>query len=186
MRPRQIVAFAAVCAIAVLLVYLFVNALRHSADTQRQACRALAPESISGKAPAFSLPDLGGKRRGLKGLHGKVVLLHFWATWCPPCLEELPSLFQLQRRLTDPDFELLTVSVDDSAAVVKRFFSRNKLPQLPVLVDPSRATPKSYGTDKFPETYLIDRSGQLVYRFVNKRNWGSASALSCLQSRLRR
>lgn len=84
--------------------------------------------------------------------------------------------------MTDPNFRLLTVSMDESNKVVQDFFTKQNLPALPVLVDPSKKIPTSFGTTKLPETYIIDKQGIVRFRFVNKRNWGTPMAQACIQS----
>jgi len=100
-----------------------------------------------------------------------VVLVHFWATWCPPCVEEIPTLDVLNRALFDKDFVILAVSVDEGGAgAVSGFMKQNKL-ALPVLLDPSRSIAGLYGTLKFPETYLVDRQGIVREKTIGPRNW---------------
>src|SRR5688572_12044376 len=76
-------------------------------------------------APEFSFKDQSGKELSLSHLRGKVVLINFWATWCPPCVDEMPSMQQLQRRMANKPFELLALSVDDSWEAVNRFMKDN-------------------------------------------------------------
>jgi len=188
LRVSHILALAVVAAAGALLVARFLIAVSGDAEVGgKDACLALQPEIRSTPAPGFTLPDLEGKKRSLAESRGKVVLLNFWATWCPPCVEELPSMAQLQRALADrPDVAMMTVSVDDTAAQVKKFLEQHRalFGSIPVLMDPSKKVPESYGTKKFPESYLIDRTGTVRYRFINKRDWSSPLALSCIESLL--
>lgn len=182
------VALACFAALGAILIGRFLVALAQATEEERSgACRAMGPQLLSTRAPDFALPDLDGKKRRLSEFAGKVVLLNFWATWCPPCVEELPSMIRLQQRMSGEDFVLLTVSVDDSAEVVRDFLSRHRgvIGAMKVLIDPSRKIPRSYGTEKFPESYLIDENGVVRYRFINKRNWASPVAQSCIDSVLR-
>lgn len=181
---KRILAYATFAAVAVGLIYLFVGALRQSQTIAKGACLALKPEPQNREAPAFELPGLDGQKKSLASLRGKVVLLHFWATWCPPCIEELPSLYRLLGAVTNKDFALQTISVDDTADIIKKFFAANKVPPLPLLHDPSKKVALAYGTTKFPETYLIDKKGRVRFRFVNKRDWSSPAALTCIRSQL--
>lgn len=190
MKVRHIVILTLVLLAGVLLSMRFFIALSASVQSQRTgACLALDPQPLQGPAPEFKLIDLDGKMRSLADYRGKVVLLNFWATWCPPCVEELPSIARLQAAMQgNPGFALLTVSVDDSAQDVKKLFEQHgKLfDAIDVLMDPSRKVPASFGTEKFPETYLIDPSGGLRYRFINRRDWSSDAAAACLQAYLPR
>jgi peroxiredoxin len=184
-----VVALVCVAALGAVFIGRFLIALARATRSERSgACRAMDPQLLSVKAPGFELPDLAGEKRRLADFAGKVVLLNFWATWCPPCVEELPSMIQLQESMGGRDFVLLTVSVDDSVKVVRDFLSRHRrvIGAMKVLIDPSRKIPRSYGTEKFPESYLIDQDGVVRYRFINKRNWASPVAQSCIRSVLRR
>src|SRR5574340_661430 len=90
------------------------------------------------RAPEFSLPSLDGATRNLAAYRGKIVLVHFWATWCPPCVDEIPLLEQFSRTFSGQDVELLAVSVDEGGAdVVGPFVRKNKL-SFPVLLNPDR------------------------------------------------
>jgi peroxiredoxin len=186
-RLHHIIGAAALAAVSILLIGRYLSAVAGTVKKEKfGACLALEPEPHQTKAPDFHLPDLDGKKQRLSEHRGKVVLLSFWATWCPPCVEELPSMARLQQAMTGQEFRLLTVSVDDSAGDVKKFFDRHEgiIDPVPVLMDPSRTIPKSYGTEKFPESYLIDRKGLVRYRFINKRDWSSPTALACIRSLL--
>jgi peroxiredoxin len=163
----------------------FLQAARDTADaTRSSACRALAPSPLpssleASDAPDFELPDGNGKKWSLRGLRGRPVLLNFWFTSCPPCAEEMPSLEELARRAGDKAV-VLAVSVDESWDDVKRFFP-NGTP-ISLLHDPSKQVPKSYGTEKFPETFLIDAAGKVRYYFIDKRDWTQGEATMCLDS----
>lgn len=182
MLLKRLLAYALYAVLAATLVYAFFAGIGQTGRITARACEALQPERAHRAARDFTLPALDGRKQNLRQRRGKVVLLHFWATWCPPCIEELPSLYRLQRALAGDRFELVTVSADESAATVQQFFSRHKLPALPVLMDPAQQVPHGYGTDKYPESYLIDAQGVIRYRFVNQRDWGSPEALSCIRS----
>jgi len=191
-RPRfgvaHIVVLVLVVAVGVVLVTRYLVAITRSAEVQRASgCLALDPQRFDLPAPDFDLPDLQGVRHRLSGYRGKVVLLNFWATWCPPCVEELPSLAELHRATADrKDVALVTVSVDDNAKVVQKFLDRHRTVFGPflVLIDPGKKVAKSFGTVKFPETYLVDREGVVRYRFINKRDWSSPAAQACIRSLL--
>ncbi len=134
------------------------------------------------RAPEFRLPAPNGQYVSLSDLRGKVVMVHFWATWCPPCVEELPTLAALYEKLMGRDFELLAVSVDEGGAqAVTSFLQRNGL-KVPVLLDPDRATAGRYGTFKFPETYIVDREGIVRYKVIGPRDWHDPAALQLLQN----
>ncbi len=136
---------------------------------------------VADKAPEFSLPAVDGKPISLSGYRGKVVMVHFWATWCPPCVEEMPTLDALYRSLQGKDFEILAVSVDERGVdAVVPFLSKNRL-GLPALLDPQRSIASLYGTYKFPETYLVDREGVVRHKVIGARDWSVPANVNILQ-----
>jgi peroxiredoxin len=149
------------------------------------ACRALTPDPVppflqNRDAPDFQLPDAAGKLVALSAQRGHPVLINFWATWCPPCVEEVPSMEDLARRLEKTDIRLLAVSVDESWDIVRKFFVNGT--KMGVLLDLSKNVPKSFGTEKFPESFMIDASGKVRHYFINKRDWSKPEAIACLES----
>jgi peroxiredoxin len=122
-------------------------------------------------APTFSLPALAGDASlSLESLRGKVVLLNFWATWCKPCEDEMPAMESLYRELGSEGFELVAVSVDDDRREVEEFTARMGL-TFPILLDPEKRVADAYQSHRFPESYLIDRQGVLVTRYIGPRDW---------------
>ncbi|MGE5173896.1 MAG: peroxiredoxin family protein [Betaproteobacteria bacterium] len=133
------------------------------------------------RAPEFSLPAPDGHVVNLSDFRGKVVMVHFWATWCPPCVDELPTLAMLNQEFTNRDFVMLAVSVDEGGATaVTSFLQRNGL-NVPVLLDPDRATAGRYGTFKFPETYVVNREGIVKYKVIGPRDWRDPAAIQALR-----
>ena len=121
-------------------------------------------------APAFSLERLDGPPVSLAGLEGQVVLINFWATWCEPCKLEMPAMDRLYQVHRDAGFELLAISVGEEAELVRTF--RDELGfSFPVLLDPEREVSAAYQTYRFPESYLVDREGVVVERYVGPREW---------------
>jgi peroxiredoxin len=183
---RRVAAVLVALAGAGVVGVLFLRAVSDTArKTQGTACRALAPDPLpaalrNGAAPKFSLPDLKGRAFTLDKLRGKPVLLNFWATWCPPCIEEMPSMETLATRIGDRAV-LAAVSVDESLDEVKRFFDKREVPLL-VLHDPEKKVSQAYGSEKYPETFLIDAQGRVRYYFINKRDWAQVEATECLKS----
>jgi peroxiredoxin len=125
-------------------------------------------------APLFSLPRLdGGAPVRLSDLRGKVVLLNFWATWCKPCEDEMPAMQRLYEGLAGTDFEMLAVSLDAERAPVEAFQERLGL-SFPILHDPAKAVSEAYQTYRYPESYLIDRDGRILARYIGPRDWDAA------------
>ncbi|MDD5543515.1 MAG: TlpA disulfide reductase family protein [Acidobacteriia bacterium] len=137
------------------------------------------PAEIGKAAPNFSLQDENGHSVQLSDYRGRYVVLNFWATWCPPCVEEAPSLDKLNRRFaaTSPSrIAVLTVSADPDWAPVKLFVKEHDI-SFPVLLDKRQEVPSIYGTYKYPETYIIDPQGVVRQKVIGGYNWVSADAL---------
>ncbi len=139
--------------------------------------------SIAGKpAPGFSF-TLYGKPATLADLRGKVVVLNFWATWCPPCVEETPTLNRLHTRIAPEGGMVLGISVDNDEAAYEQFL-RNQLVVFPTFRDPSKSINAAYGTFMFPESYIIDRQGRIARKVIGPQNWDSPENLAYLRSLL--
>jgi len=134
------------------------------------------------RAPEFSLPALDGKFVSLSGYRGKVVMVHFWATWCPPCVDEMPTLEALYRALKGKNFEIFAISADEGGAgAVTAFMRKNKL-SLPMLLDPDKTIAALYGTFKFPETYIVDRQGVVRYKEIGSRDWTAPESMDIVRN----
>lgn len=138
--------------------------------------RGQHPRRVNKIAPQFSISD-GSHSVDLSKLRGKVVLLNFWASWCPPCIEELPTLMELHRRM--PDIVIVAVSIDEDAEKYQKFLTKNHVDLLTVR-DPSQRIETMYGTVQIPETYVIDRDGMLRRKFVSAQNWTSPEIMEYL------
>ena len=114
----------------------------------------------------FSLTDLAGKRWSLKDLTGKVVLVNFWATWCPPCVRELPDLDAVYRRFESRGFVILAITSEDTAPV-KAFLATNNV-TYPALLDPGDKAKKEFLVDGIPKSFLFGRDGQLVTETIDR------------------
>jgi len=144
------------------------------------------PSSIGTIAPDFTIKD-ADRSVTLSQLRGKIVVLNFWATWCPPCVDEMPSLEHLQKRFQARDVTILAVSVDDDAEDYHKFLKQHDIDLLTVR-ESGQKTPtgviapvsSSYGTFKVPETYIIDRSGVIQRKFIGEVNWGQPEIVEYL------
>ena len=137
-------------------------------------------------APNFSLPDLDGQMVNLTDYKGRVVLLNIWATWCPPCVEEMPSMEKLYQELQGEGFEILAVSIDESGAQdVLPFMKKHKL-SFPVLIDPKGTLKGLYQTTGVPESLIIDKDGILVEKVIGPRDWAVPEAIGFFRNLIRR
>jgi len=132
------------------------------------------PLVVGMSAPDFSLPDLQGKKQQLSDYRGKVVFLNFWATWCKPCKEEMPSMQVLWENLKKEDFVMLAVSMDRVTTTkdIPPFVENLKL-TFPIFTDSWGQTDKRYKLMGVPETYLIDQNGILREKIIGPRDWTS-------------
>jgi len=169
---KQIVFLIVLVAAVVLFVVGFI------AKDKKSAAKII---TTGDKALEFRLPDMNGQLVNLSDLRGKIVLLHFWATWCPPCVEEIPTLAYLNQELAGRDFAMMTISVDEGGAKAVESFLKQKELNIPVLLDPDRITATRYGTFKFPETYILDRDGVVRYKIIGPSNWRDPSAAKLLK-----
>lgn len=132
------------------------------------------------QAPPFELTQgPNGKPFSLQGSHGSWRLVHFWATWCPICVDEMPSLIALEKRLGQT-VRLITVSVDEDYNQVLQFF-HHQAPAFPVLWDKNAQTARAYGVQKYPETFLISPDGLITAHFEGARPWNRQEAIDYLQ-----
>lgn len=132
-------------------------------------------------APAFNVRDESGAGLRLEDFEGKVVLLNIWATWCPPCIDELPSLVQLHEQLDEKGFVVVGVSVDRDAEQYKQFLQTFNVP-FPTARDENRAVAMRYGTMKFPESYLISRDGRVLRKYEGAVNWVGPEVYNYIES----
>ena len=134
-------------------------------------------------APNFSIRSDSGKTVTARDFGGKLLLLNFWATWCPPCVEEIPGLNQLARQLGPRGLVILGVSVDKDEKLYRDFLARSPLSYLTAR-DPGEKINLSYGTIQYPESYLIDQNGKVVEKFISSQPWASPQMIQHVQSLL--
>lgn len=195
-----------------LLVFGFAYALWPAVDVQNDApCRSLRPnalaytpaglklgDGVEGEglpeieirpAPEMQLERLDGSPVSLTDYAGKFVVLNFWASWCEPCLREWPQLDKLGRRLGETeDVVILAVSLDHEFEDIQPYLDQAGLSETPVEVvfDRSGEANKLYGSEALPDTFFIDKKGQLIGAFVNVREWGKPHAFRCVEATAKR
>jgi thiol-disulfide isomerase/thioredoxin len=121
-------------------------------------------------APDFSLPDMDGELHTLQDYRGKVVLINFWATWCPPCRREMPALERLYSKLGGEAFAVLAINQwEDADHVFAYMGDLNVIPSFPILFDPESRVAEEFGVKGLPTSFLLDRQGRVVFRAVGGR-----------------
>ncbi|MGH9794708.1 MAG: TlpA family protein disulfide reductase [Candidatus Acidiferrales bacterium] len=168
MRERIVTAIALIGAAGLLLLF--------ASPTYRQG-----EPSIAGQpAPDFSF-TLDGKPTKLSDLRGKVVVLNFWATWCPPCVDEMPSLDALHAMIAPQGGMVLGISVDDDHAAYEAFLQRLNI-RFPNYRDPDKRINADYGSYMFPETYIIGPDGRIARKVIGPQNWNDSAHLTFIRS----
>jgi peroxiredoxin len=137
-------------------------------------------------APDFRFTDLNGKIVALSDYRGKIIVVNIWATWCLPCVEEMPSMEKLYQKFKTENFEILAVSIDEAGSdVVAPFMKKHKL-TFPALLDPEGSIKTLYGVTGIPETFIIDQSGMLLGKIIGPRDWASAEVFRFIRKLIQR
>ncbi|MDR1307368.1 MAG: TlpA family protein disulfide reductase [Treponema sp.] len=132
---------------------------------------------------AFSLALLNGGRAELSAYKGKVVLLNFWATWCPPCRAEMPSMETVYKRFKDQGLEILAVDCAEEKAAVEQFMGKNKY-SYPVLLDTDGTVSSLYGIEAIPTTFILNREGKIIARIVGSLRWDDPKIIAAIEAAL--
>jgi thiol-disulfide isomerase/thioredoxin len=131
----------------------------------------------------LSLPDLSDQEHSLSEYRGKVVLVNFWASWCQPCIYEMPALVRLQKRLAEQPFEILALNVGEKKYRVMKFVKLINF-KLPVLLDPSSDTFNTWGVKILPTSFLIGPDGRIRYKILGDPDWADEGTLGILEKLL--
>lgn len=134
-------------------------------------------------APSLALSDLKGRARGLSDYGGRVVLVNFWATWCPPCVEEMPAIARLQQRFAARPFSVLAVNVGEPQKRVAAFVKRAGV-GLEVLLDSDSSAFEAWDARLFPTSYLLDSSMRVRYRVLGPIDWEGDEAVAAVEALL--
>lgn len=135
-------------------------------------------------APEFSLENLEGKKVDIRDYRGKVILLNFWATWCPNCLKETPSFEKLFSQYHSQGLILFRIGTKESRQTVANFMEKHRL-SAPVLLDRTGKVGRLFGLWAHPTSYLIDRQGMVRYRAVGMVDWNGAEAMRVIDQLLK-
>ena len=162
--------------VVLLTVFLLVGC---DNSTSEQPLTQVNPES--NLAADFTLTNMQGEQVSLSQYRGKVVVVNFWATWCPPCREEMPSMERLYRNYKDKGLVMLAINVDENGKQAVAQFLKRTPHSFPILLDSDNAAQQAYGVFRFPESFIIDRNGIVVKRIIGGRDWLSGSTFELIK-----
>jgi len=164
----------------VIVLFMSLNVQADGREDDLFSKIGITPIKSDKKTPDFSLKDLNGKKFGLTQFKGKVIFLNFWATWCSPCKEEMPSMEVLHQQFKEKNFILLAISVDyGGQKPVKEFINKYQY-TFPVLLDPKCKTLDLLQVKGIPTTFLIDKKGRMVGKAIGPRDWKSPEVVSLI------
>jgi peroxiredoxin len=150
-------------------------------DAALKALDLVQPPGPPGAARDFTVPRLGGGTFRLSEQRGKTVLVNFWASWCPPCLAEMPAMERLWRQLKDDSLVIVAVSLDPDPSIVPAFIEDRGV-TFPVGLDPNMAVASIYGVRALPATFVIDRRGGLTALALGPRAWDTRAAHALVEA----
>ena len=162
--------------------HLFYNGSLATAGPQEQELERLFGNIGILKIPYISRPveiklkDVFGNTVSLSDFRGKIVFLNFWATWCPPCIIEMPSMEKLHRRFKDKSFVMVAINSQETDALVKSFFEKNKL-SFTALLDSSGEVGFGFGVNALPTTFVLDKQGRIIGSALGPRDWNSQASI---------
>lgn len=165
----------------VLLCCVAAFAVGCSKDTPSQGGAVKTPGEKS-QAPEITVVSLDNQQLTLSALKGKVVLLNFWATWCPPCREEIPSMMKLNTYMAGKPFQMVCVSVDEGGKGAVESYFKNSGYSLPAYFDATGQAARTYGITGVPETFVIDKQGVIQKKVIGGLDWNSPEVIAVLES----
>ena len=174
---------------AVCAIFFFFPSCQAETHVSSEAARALRDANIQVLGQRidprdFSLPLLAGGNATLSSFKGKVVILNFWATWCPPCRVEMPSMEILFQRFNAQGLEILAVDIGENASTVQQFI-RSAGYTFPVLLDSANRVSSVYGIEAIPTTYIIDREGKIIGRVIGSIMWDNQRVIAAIDALLK-
>jgi DsbE subfamily thiol:disulfide oxidoreductase len=176
LKPKSAILIVIFIAAIAIVFFLF-------SEKRDEAPRTKAVVNLN--APEFVVSDPSGKTYTLSELKGSVVFINFWATWCPPCIEEIPSIQNLYNGFKDKkEFRMVTILYKDDYNKAMAYLNQNNY-TLPVLVDRDGKSAKAYGVTGVPETYIVDKQGVLRQKVIGPADWNSAEADSFIANLLK-
>ena len=169
-----------------IALHLFYSGFVATAGSQNQELDRLFGNIGILKIPHIARPveiqlkDVYGNPVSLSDFRGKIVFLNFWATWCPTCVVEMPSMEKLHRRFKDKDFVMVAINMQESDAQVKAFFEKRKL-SFTALLDSNGEVSTGFAVNALPTTFVLDKEGRIVGRALGPREWNSRASISLFE-----
>ena len=166
------------------IIFFIVVGLIAGSFVYREVTREgeLGVINIGQQAPDFAIKDESGREVKLSDYRGNLVFLNFWATWCGPCVDEMPEMQLVSQVFKDRKFKILAISLDTDWSYVKKFYGEHKL-DFPTYLDPGRRVSELYKVYKYPETFLIDANGSVLKHIIgHPENWSDPRVLASLRS----
>lgn len=164
---------------AAILVFLAVSSLLIIFTLeQNNSYLKFSPLKTGHPAPNFTFTGLDGKMISLSDYRGNVVLVNIWATWCPPCVDEMPSMERLYQELKGENFEILAVSIDSLGTKVVAPFMKKYNLSFPALMDPDGTIKTLYQTTGVPESFIVNQEGILIQKIIGPRDWARPEVIS--------
>jgi peroxiredoxin len=160
---------AAILALTALLVFVLYSSIHERIVT------------VGDSAPDFQITTDNGQKITAASFGGRLLVLNFWATWCQPCVEEVPSLDEFAKEMAGSGVVVLGVSMDTNPKLYRDFLSRNHISFLTAR-DPGAKISADYGTFKYPESYIIDSRGKVVQKIIGPTNWTDGSMMNAVKS----
>ena len=161
---------------------IIVSALIFSIAVQAKDLKPYDGEAL----PDFTLSDMNGKAHTLSNYHGKVVMLNFWATYCGPCIKEMPSMQRLKEKLAGKPFEILAIDMAEEKTDVTAFMQRHKITvNFPILLDTEGEVIEQWMVSAVPTTFIIDPQGKIRYALYGGLEWDNAEVLATISSLLK-
>jgi thiol-disulfide isomerase/thioredoxin len=136
-----------------------------------------------GETPKLVGQDLSGKPQDLADHKGRVVVINFWATWCEPCIEEMPSLEKLRAKFEGKPFDIVAVNFGESNAKVADFVKKNNI-VVPVVLDPDKTAANAWGAKGLPMTFIVDTKGKVRFWTFGEREWNEATTIGVIEKLL--